>query len=177
MQLFHTISALRDYLSKFRSGDERSGRSVGFVPTMGALHAGHLSLIERSRQTDHIVIVSIFVNPLQFAPGEDLDQYPRPKEADQSLCESAGVDAIFMPSPTVLYGTARPNLSTVTQVVPPVTMANILCGRTRPTHFQGVATVITKLLNIVQPTHAYFGQKDAQQVAILKRLKQDLNLP
>lgn len=172
MQLFHTISALRDYLSNYRNGER-----IGFVPTMGALHAGHMSLIERSRQADHIVIVSIFVNPLQFAPGEDLDQYPRPKKADQALCDAAGVDAIFMPSPKVLYGTARPDLSTVTQVVPPIAMTNILCGGSRPTHFQGVATVVTKLLNIVQPTHAYFGQKDAQQVAILKRLKQDLNLP
>ncbi|MEL7140918.1 MAG: bifunctional pantoate--beta-alanine ligase/(d)CMP kinase [Cyanobacteria bacterium J06573_11] len=172
MQLFHTISELRDYLSDYRSGEH-----IGLVPTMGALHAGHLSLIERSRQADQIVIVSIFVNPLQFAPTEDLDQYPRPKEADQALCEAVGVDAIFMPSPIMLYGSAQPDLSTVTQVVPPVAMTNILCGRSRPTHFQGVATVVTKLLNIVQPTRAYFGQKDAQQVAILKRLKQDLNLP
>jgi len=144
---------------------------------MGALHAGHLSLIERSRQQDDIVIVSIFVNPLQFGPNEDLDRYPRPAEADQASCKSSGVDVIFMPSPQDLYGTEQPNLSAVTQVVPPQAMIDTLCGHSRPTHFQGVATVVTKLLNIVRPTRAYFGQKDAQQAAILKRLQQDLSLP
>ncbi len=144
---------------------------------MGALHAGHLSLIERARQACDVVIVSIFVNPLQFGPQEDLTQYPRPTAEDTALCQSAAVDVIFMPSPEALYGSAYPNLSTVTQVTPPVSLTRPLCGRTRPTHFQGVATVVTKLLNIVRPTYAYFGQKDAQQVAILKRLCQDLNLP
>ncbi|MEL6260553.1 MAG: bifunctional pantoate--beta-alanine ligase/(d)CMP kinase [Cyanobacteria bacterium J06626_6] len=170
MRLFNTIAELRDFLSNYRH------QSIGLVPTMGALHAGHLSLIERSRQWDDIVVVSIFVNPLQFGPSEDLDRYPRPKQADQALCKSAGVDAIFMPSPTALYGVSTPELSRVTQVVPPASMTQALCGLSRPMHFQGVATVVTKLLNIVQPTRAYFGQKDAQQVAILKRLKQDLNL-
>ncbi|MEL7051302.1 MAG: pantoate--beta-alanine ligase [Cyanobacteria bacterium J06588_5] len=179
VQLLNTIPELRNYLDALSDGSEagQRDRTIGLVPTMGALHAAHRSLIDRSRQTDDIVIVSIFVNPLQFSANEDLDQYPRPQAADQALCEAAGVDAIFMPSPQAFYGTARPDLSAVTQVVPPLSMVNTLCGHSRPTHFQGVATVVTKLLNVVRPTHAYFGQKDAQQVAILRRMKQDLNLP
>jgi len=176
VQLFNTIAALRDHLARIREDAHGRHQRIGLVPTMGALHAGHLSLIERSRQADQIVVVSIFVNPLQFGPNEDLDAYPRPTAEDQALCEAAGVDIIFMPSPTELYGSARPDPSHVTQVIPPLSMTNGLCGKSRPTHFQGVATVVTKLFNIVQPTHAYFGQKDAQQVAILKRLTQDLNL-
>ena len=171
MQILNTLFDLRTYLKQYRQN------SVGLVPTMGALHAGHQSLIERSRQTDQIVIVSIFVNPLQFAPSEDLDRYPRSHQADQNLCQAAGVDAIFMPTATELYGTSDLDLSRLTQVVPPANLAGRLEGRSRPTHFQGVATVVTKLLNLVQPTRAYFGQKDAQQVAIIKRLRQDLNLP
>ena len=171
MQLLNTLMALHEFLHAVR------GRTIGLVPTMGALHAGHLSLIERSRQENDTVIVSIFVNPLQFAPNEDLDAYPRPQAADAALCQVAGVDAIFMPSPQELYGSPRPDFSSVTQVVPPADMVNTLCGHSRPTHFQGVATVVTKLLNLVRPTRAYFGQKDAQQVAIIKKLKADLNLP
>ena len=171
MQLFNTLTTLREYLQTLED------QTVGLVPTMGALHAGHLSLIERSRQQDDIVIVSIFVNPLQFGPSEDLDAYPRPAAEASTLCQSAGVAAIFMPSPQELYGTPQPDLSAVTQVVPPAKMINTLCGHSRPTHFQGVATIVTKLLNIVRPTRAYFGQKDAQQVAIIRRIKADLNLP
>ena len=171
MRLFNTVADLRHYL------DESANQTVGLVPTMGALHAGHLSLIQQARKSCQIVVVSIFVNPLQFGPNEDLERYPRPKEDDTALCQQAGVDAIFMPPPVELYGTPHPDLETLTQVVPPKAMTALLCGRTRPTHFQGVATVVTKLLNIVQPTFAYFGQKDAQQVAIIKRLVRDLNLP
>lgn len=171
MRLFNTVSKLREYL------DQQTHLTVGLVPTMGALHAGHRSLMVQARNTDALVVVSIFVNPLQFGPHEDLDRYPRPQQEDQALCQAAGVDVIFMPSPAELYGASRPDLSTVTQVVPPASMTSGLCGKSRPTHFQGVATVVTKLLNIVQPTHAFFGQKDAQQVAILKRLALDLNLP
>jgi pantoate ligase / CMP/dCMP kinase len=171
LKLFNTVVELHHYR------EEQIGQIVGFVPTMGALHAGHLSLIRRASQVCDQVIVSIFVNPLQFGPQEDLDQYPRPTAEDTAFCQSAGVHVIFMPSSEALYGVAYPNLSTVTQVIPPASMTQGLCGRTRPTHFQGVATVVTKLLNIVRPTYAYFGQKDAQQVAILKRLSQDLNLP
>ncbi|MEO1621046.1 MAG: pantoate--beta-alanine ligase [Cyanobacteria bacterium J06632_3] len=187
VHLFNTSAALREYLHSLSDGrsdaatepiGHAAGHStVGFVPTMGALHAGHLSLIERSRRTDDIVVVSIFVNPLQFGPNEDLGSYPRPWDADREICQTAGVDALFMPSPVELYGDAARDPSALTQVVPPKAMMQTLCGRSRPTHFQGVATVVAKLLNIVQPTNAYFGQKDAQQVAILKRLKKDLNIP
>jgi pantoate ligase / CMP/dCMP kinase len=176
LRLFNTVAEFHHYQAK-QSREEQIGQSIGFVPTMGALHVGHLSLIQQARQACDQVVVSIFVNPLQFGPHEDLDQYPRPTAEDTALCQSAGVDVIFMPSSETLYGVAYPNLSTVTQVMPPASMTQGLCGRTRPTHFQGVATVVTKLLNIVRPTYAYFGQKDAQQVAILKRLSQDLNLP
>ncbi len=171
MELFSTVTELRQYRERCKH------QTVGLVPTMGALHAGHLSLIEQARKASDIVLVSIFVNPLQFGPGEDLDRYPRSPQADQALCQSAAVDAIFMPSPATLYGTAQIDPSAMTQVVPPYSMTNTLCGRSRPGHFQGVATVVTKLLNIACPTYAFFGQKDAQQVAILKRLSKDLNLP
>ena len=171
MRLFNTVSELRQHLG------QHEPETIGLVPTMGALHAGHRSLIEKARQTTDIVVVSIFVNPLQFGPGEDLDRYPRPHQADRDLCKSAGVDVIFMPPVAELYGSSNPDLSTFTQVVPPQHMTSVLCGKSRPTHFQGVATIVAKLLNIVRPTHAFFGQKDAQQVAILKRLIGDLHLP
>ena len=140
MRLFNTIVELRDYL------DKQPQKTIGLVPTMGALHDGHMSLVRQARSDCDRVIVSIFVNPLQFGENEDLDQYPRPAAEDRVLCESAQVDAIFMPSPQSLYGSERPNLSTVTQVTPPKDMTSGLCGLSRPTHFQGVATVITKLL-------------------------------
>ncbi|MGB7084438.1 MAG: bifunctional pantoate--beta-alanine ligase/(d)CMP kinase [Phormidesmis sp.] len=171
MRLFNTVTELRQYLDKFED------HTIGFVPTMGALHAGHRSLIDKARSISDGVVVSIFVNPLQFAPNEDLERYPRPQQADQALCKSAGVDAVFAPSPVELYGAAQRDLSTVTQVIPPQAMMQTLCGRSRLTHFQGVATIVTKLLNIVRPTYAFFGQKDAQQVAIIKRLIRDLHLP
>lgn len=183
---------MRCYLGLYREG-----LKVGFVPTMGALHAGHLSLIQQARQENEIVIVSIFVNPLQFGPTEDFHQYPRTLEQDQQLCEQAGVDAIFAPSSEdmgvgsrgakeqrIIGGednTSSPLLgissAPTTVVLPPETMTSGLCGPFRPGHFQGVATIVTKLLNIVQPTNAYFGQKDAQQLAIIRRLVKDLNLP
>ena len=174
VQLFNTVTDLQDYLDQ--QAQQTVSPTVGLVPTMGALHAGHRSLMEQARQMCDLVVVSIFVNPLQFGPHEDLDRYPRPQQEDRALCQAAGVDIIFMPSPAELYGSAQPDLSTVTQVVPPQAMTRGLCGRARPTHFLGVATVVTKLLNIVRPTHSFFGQKDAQQVAILKRLAKDLNL-
>ncbi|NET09697.1 MAG: bifunctional pantoate--beta-alanine ligase/(d)CMP kinase [Merismopedia sp. SIO2A8] len=153
--------------------------NIGLVPTMGALHDGHLSLIHRARQENTLVVVSIFVNPLQFGPSEDLHEYPRTLERDRHRCEMAGVDVIFAPSIRELYRTSGtvPDAEDVTQVIPPVSMTSVLCGRSRLGHFEGVATVVTRLLNLVQPERAYFGQKDAQQVAILKRLIQDLNLP
>lgn len=175
MRLFTTTAGLRCYLERYRSGTD-----VGLVPTMGALHAGHLSLMERARQENAIVIVSIFVNPLQFGPTEDFQHYPRQLEEDQQLCKQLGIDAIFAPTAVEFYGNhllesgSGTNLS---QVLPPATMTSVLCGRSRPGHFQGVATVVTKLLNLVQPQRAYFGQKDAQQLAIIRRLVADLNMP
>lgn len=175
MRLFTTTAGLRCYLER-----NRNGKAVGFVPTMGALHPGHFSLIERARRENALVIVSIFVNPLQFAPTEDFQRYPRQLEQDRQRCEELGADAIFAPTAVELYGTqgASSDMATeLTQVVPPEEMTSILCGRSRKGHFQGVATVVTKLLNLVQPERAYFGQKDAQQLAILRRVVADLNLP
>jgi pantoate ligase/cytidylate kinase len=152
--------------------------AVGLVPTMGALHQGHLSLIKRARQENAIVIVSIFVNPLQFGPNEDYERYPRTLEQDKQFCQDAGVNAMFVPNPEEI-GVARKSIqdSIVTQVTPPSDMISGLCGRTRLEHFQGVATIVTKLFNLVQPDRAYFGQKDGLQLAIIKRLVTDLNFP
>lgn len=191
MRLFSTVVGLQCYLDEIRAGlrpivlsAEGRGAAqlglrpvVGFVPTMGALHAGHLSLIQRARPECDVVVVSIFVNPMQFGPGEDFEQYPRPLEQDQRLCEQMGVDVIFAPAATEIYGNVSMEAEHYTHVVPPTSMTASLCGRSRPGHFQGVATVVTKLLNLVQPDRAYFGQKDAQQLAIIRRLVMDLNLP
>ncbi len=140
---------------------------------MGALHAGHLSLIRQAGQENGSVVVTIFVNPLQFAPSEDFQQYPRTLERDKELCEQAGVSVIFAPTAAEL-GIDRENF---THVMPPTLMTSVLCGAFRPGHFEGVATIVTKLLNLVQPDRAYFGRKDAQQLAIIQRLVTDLNLP
>lgn len=172
-QLFTTIAALRDYLKSQKFSQPQGQCSVGFVPTMGALHVGHLSLIDRARAENSCVVVSIFVNPLQFGAGEDFDKYPRTLASDQQICEQAGVDAIFAPNASEMGVSGH----TVTQVVPPSAMTNILCGRSRIGHFQGVATIVTKLLNVVQPDRAYFGNKDGQQLAIIRRLVNDLNMP
>lgn len=173
MRLFTTTAGLRCYLEHYRDAAD-----VGLVPTMGALHAGHFSLIERARQENSLVIVSIFVNPLQFGPAEDLQRYPRQLEEDRQQCERLGVDAIFAPTVVELYGNhlSSSDMGTqLAQVLPPATMTSVLCGRSRKGHFQGVATVVTKLLNLVQPKRAYFGQKDAQQLAIIQRVVADLN--
>ena len=181
MRLFTTVAALRCYLKLYqkrnKSPDETDNPSVsiGLVPTMGALHWGHLSLIERAKKENDLVIVSIFVNPLQFAPTEDYQSYPRTLERDRLLCQQSGVDAIFAPEAQELG--VNEQLSSRTQVVPPSSMTSVLCGKSRPGHFQGVATIVTQLFNIVQPNKAYFGQKDAQQVAIIRRLVKDLNFP
>lgn len=205
MRLFKTVAGLRCYLSQLRSGQIQAaeqdtvarpscfplGTSVGLVPTMGALHAGHLSLIQRARQENDWVVVSIFVNPLQFGPNEDFQRYPRTLEHDRQLCEQVGVDVIFAPSPEELYGregthsvsglrypaSGIKSQDSLTQVIPPTAMMAELCGKSRPGHFPGVTTVVTKLLNIVQPDRAYFGQKDAQQLAILRQMVMDLNIP
>jgi pantoate ligase / CMP/dCMP kinase len=178
VRLFKTVAALRCYLRRCRFGESKAELEIGFVPTMGALHVGHLSLIQRARQENDVVIVSIFVNPLQFGPKEDFQQYPRTLEQDRHLCEQAGVDAIFAPAADeIVTGHGGETQSTPTMVFPPTSMTSVLCGRFRPGHFQGVATIVTKLLNLVQPNRAYFGQKDAQQLAIIRRLVADLNLP
>lgn len=182
MRLFTTVAGLRCYLNFARgkqsiatdSVESATARSsIGFVPTMGALHAGHLSLIERARQENQYVVVSIFVNPLQFGVNEDLSRYPRTLERVQLLCEQAGVDVIFAPDAAEM-GVSPP---TPTRVQPPIELVSGLCGAFRPGHFEGVATIVTKLLNLVQPDRAYFGQKDAQQLAVIQQLVSDLNLP
>ncbi len=192
MRLLTTVAALRCYLAK--RGFETQHlhfmeplqfevtasnlTAVGLVPTMGALHQGHLSLIERARGENATVIVSIFVNPLQFGPNEDYQRYPRRLDQDREFCEQAGVDAIFAPPPEQM-GITQKNIqeSKVIQVIPPSAMISGLCGRFRLGHFQGVATIVTKLFNLVQPDRAYFGQKDGQQLAIIQKLVVDLNLP
>jgi pantoate--beta-alanine ligase len=147
------------------------GLSVGFVPTMGALHAGHASLLREARQRDGFVVASIFVNPTQFGPNEDLSRYPRPFERDLQICEAERVDLVFHPPVEVLY---PPDFHTFIEVHD---FQNVLCGVTRPTHFRGVATVVLKLFNLVQPNAAYFGQKDAQQVRVLQQMVRDLDVP
>lgn len=191
LKLFTTIAGLRCYLSQYRAGKLFSPeppapatpgasyllpRSVGLVPTMGALHAGHQSLIAQARCENGLVVVSIFVNPLQFGPQEDLDRYPQTLAQDRQLCEAMGVDVIFAPSPAELIGAAAQDRTAHTQVVPPPAMLRVMCGPHRPGHFEGVATIVTKLLQLVQPERAYFGQKDAQQLAIIRRLVADLHL-
>ncbi len=151
--------------------DRRTRGPIGFVPTMGALHAGHASLIARARRECETVVVSIFVNPLQFDRAEDLARYPRPLDDDVALCEGLGVDFVFAPAPDVMYPSQPQCTVSVGQ------MADHLCGAFRPGHFAGVATVVVKLLNIVQPDVAYFGEKDAQQLAIVRRAVADLNVP
>ncbi|MCM8795245.1 MAG: pantoate--beta-alanine ligase [Candidatus Omnitrophica bacterium] len=147
------------------------GKTIGFVPTMGALHQGHLSLIRRARQDTDVVVVSIFVNPTQFGPQEDFQRYPRPFRKDISLCRSLGVDYIFHPLASWMYPEGFKTYVLVED------LSEVLCGRFRPGHFRGVTTVVAKLFNIVRPDIAYFGQKDAQQAIIIKRMVCDLNFP
>lgn len=148
---------------------KKQGLTVGLVPTMGYLHEGHQSLIKKAVEENDRVVVSVFVNPIQFAPNEDLETYPRDLEADKKLCESTGANLIFHPTPDEMY---QNGFSTHIEMD---NLTKELCGKTRPTHFGGVCTVVGKLFNIVQPNKAYFGQKDAQQLAIIKRMVRDLN--
>jgi len=166
MHLFRTIAELRIWRS------QQASRSVGFVPTMGYLHEGHLALVRRARAENEIVVVSIFVNPLQFGPQEDYDRYPRDLDRDLDLLEREGVDAVFAPSVSEMYPSG---FSTAVVVTGPI--AERLEGEARPGHFRGVATVVTRLFGLVQPQRAYFGWKDAQQVLVVQRLVQDLALP
>ncbi len=173
MLLFEQITELRSYLTS-----KRFKSKIGLVPTMGALHSGHVSLIQAAIAQNDTVVVSIFVNPLQFAPTEDLQKYPRQLQQDLQLCEQLGVEVVFTPTIEEMGITGDTDSQSVTTtVVPPVTMTSGLCGRFRPGHFIGVATIVTKLFQIVQPHRAYFGEKDAQQLAIIRRVVADLNLP
>jgi pantoate--beta-alanine ligase len=155
----------------FRPRSLHPGKTIGFVPTMGYLHEGHLSLLRRARAENDVVVLSIFVNPLQFGPNEDFDKYPRDEERDLAMAREAGVDYVFLPDARVMY--PRPILTTVK--VSGITER--MCGASRPGHFEGVATVVLKLFNIVQPDRAYFGLKDLQQVAVVQRMVEDLNVP
>lgn len=147
------------------------GKTVGFVPTMGALHQGHLSLMQKARKDNQIVVVSIFVNSAQFLPNEDFKRYPRPKTKDLRLCKNSGVDFVFYPSPEQMYPAG---FSTYINVEG---LSQVLCGKSRPGHFRGVTTIVAKLFNIIDPDIAYFGQKDAQQAVIIKKMAADLNMP
>ena len=145
---------------------------------MGALHNGHLSLIKKAVAKCDRVVVSVFVNPIQFCPGEDLDKYPRTLEADQKLCEDNGVNIVFAPTPNEMYGECQMKTNDfLTYVIPPFFYVNKLCGKSRVGHFDGVCTVVNKLFNIAQPDFAFFGQKDAQQLIIIKKMVKDLNIP
>lgn len=167
MEVYHEI----DTMQKKTMTLVREGKSIGFVPTMGYLHEGHVNLIKEARKENDFIILSIFVNPLQFGEGEDLDHYPRDEEHDKKVAKENGVDLIFLPTKDTMYPTPLSIEMTVTR------RANVLCGRSRPGHFEGVVTVLAKLFNICQPTRAYFGMKDAQQVAVVDALLQDYNFP
>ncbi|OIQ10326.1 pantoate--beta-alanine ligase [Neomoorella thermoacetica] len=167
MELLQTIAAVRNYVAAAR----QRGLSIGLVPTMGYLHEGHLSLARAARQQNDVVIMSIFVNPTQFGPNEDFARYPRDLERDRELAAGAGVDAVFAPAVEEMYPAGY---ATYVQVEG---LTEVLCGASRPGHFRGVTTVVSKLFNIVQPDRAYFGQKDYQQALVIKRMVRDLNFP
>ena len=153
------------------AAQKRLGRAIGLVPTMGSLHEGHLSLIRAAKEKADVVVVSVFVNPTQFAPNEDYEAYPRREQADLALCQGQGADAVYLPRPADMYADDASTWVTETQ------LAKTLEGAERPTHFRGVCTVVAKLFNIVQPDVAVFGQKDFQQVAVIRRMVRDLNYP
>lgn len=165
MKLVHMVAELREEIAAAKA----KGLTIGLVPTMGALHEGHASLISAANRENDFVVVSVFVNPTQFGPNEDLDAYPRTLEADCQLAEKMGADVVFAPSPKEMYPSED---ATWVEVTGDIT--KVLCGRTRPIHFRGVTTVVSKLFNLAQPDRAYFGQKDAQQVQVLKRMVKDL---
>lgn len=166
-ELLHTIPEIRHNLAEAR----RRGCTVGFVPTMGALHAAHGALIQRAREESDFVVVSIFVNPIQFDRNEDCERYPRTLHEDVEFCTALDVDAVFAPYATEMYAAQQMTFVEVSS------LSERLCGEFRPGHFRGVATVVSKLFNIVQPDKAYFGEKDAQQLAIIQKMVTDLNIP
>ena len=165
MILCKTVAELRSEIASAKA----AGKTIGLVPTMGALHEGHASLVKAANQENDVVVVSVFVNPTQFGPTEDLDSYPRTLDADCKLAEAQGADIVFAPSPKEMYPSEDMTWVEVTGDV-----TKVLCGRSRPIHFRGVTTVVSKLFNLAQPDRAYFGQKDAQQVQVLKRMVKDL---
>ena len=165
MILCKTVAELRSEIASAKA----AGKTIGLVPTMGALHEGHASLVKAANQENDVVVVSVFVNPTQFGPNEDLDSYPRTLDADCKLAEAQGADIVFAPSPKEMYPSEDMTWVEVTGEV-----TKVLCGRSRPIHFRGVTTVVSKLFNLAQPDRAYFGQKDAQQVQVLKRMVKDL---
>lgn len=167
LQQINTIAEMREQIQAARM----QGKRIGIVPTMGYLHEGHLSLVRAAREKCDVVVMSIFVNPLQFGPNEDFDRYPRDLERDRALADQAGVDVLFTPDVSEMYPRKILTNISVSNVTNP------LCGRSRPGHFDGVATVVMKLFQIVQPDFAFFGQKDAQQVAVVTQMVQDLNVP
>ena len=167
MKLIRTIDEMR----AFRSATRKSSKCIGLVPTMGALHEGHLSLVRAAREKSDVVAVSIFVNPTQFGPNEDFAKYPRNLERDSEMLDRAHVDVIFVPSVEDMYPAGAVTWVTVED------MSDRLCGKSRPGHFRGVTTIVAKLFNIVEPDVAFFGQKDAAQVAIIRRMVKDLNMP
>ncbi|MHC4111100.1 MAG: pantoate--beta-alanine ligase [Planctomycetota bacterium] len=167
MEVAKTIESVRDLVKAARSEDKK----IGLVPTMGALHVGHISLIEAAVKECDFVVVSIFVNPTQFGEGEDFEKYPRPLEADLDICRKGGVDVVFAPMPEEMYPTGNITWVNVEK------LTETLCGQFRPVHFRGVATVCAKLFNIVGPDVAFFGAKDAQQAVVIKRMVADLNIP
>ncbi len=171
--LLNKINEVKNNIKQWK----REGLKIGLVPTMGALHKGHESLIKKAKEHCDKVVVSVFVNPIQFGPNEDYDKYPRTIEKDLDVCEKNGVDIVFSPSPSEMYGeNNRLSNTDLTFVCPAYNIVDCMCGKSRPGHFDGVATVVLKLFNIVNPDFAFFGQKDAQQLFILKKMVKDLNL-
>lgn len=166
MKTYNKINDIKTYLRK----KQYMGDTVGFIPTMGCLHEGHLSMIKRAAKENHIVVLSIFVNPKQFGKNEDFEKYPRDFEKDAKLAEQAGADIIFYPDINEMYP------ETYKTYVEVPNLSNVLCGISRPDHFKGVTTIVTKLLNIVHPDRAYFGQKDAQQAILIRQMVNDLNM-
>jgi len=169
MEIVNTLQRVRQLVAQAR----QAGKVIGLVPTMGALHAGHMSLINAAVNRCGFVVVSIFVNPTQFGPNEDFDKYPRTLQNDCQKCQDAGVDVIFAPTNDQMYGTANQNKTWV--IVEQLT--ENLCGKNRPGHFRGVTTVCAKLFNIIAADYAFFGQKDAQQAVVIKKMVRDLNIP
>lgn len=165
------ISELRTLIKNYK----KEGKTVGLVPTMGCLHEGHKSLMQKSIETADVTVVSVFVNPIQFCQGEDYDKYPRTLENDEKIAQDAGVNVIFAPSVNEMYPDLQ-KFSDLTMVVPPYELTDIMCGKSRVGHFDGVETVVTKLFNIVQPDFACFGMKDIQQLFLIKKMVKDLNI-